>query len=144
MIERDEAALQALQKMYHDEDYAMDLVKQAADRLGDFQPYTECSRMWNLNKDDRMKGGIPREMSVLKVMVSGYCNSRARLNLATKSSKKDDARDADKDSKKKAEKGYCIPKKLRPMVLHNEHSSVWGPMPLYPGAPKRARYMCVP
>ena len=38
MIERDEAALQALQKMYHDEDYAMDLVKQAADRLGDFQP----------------------------------------------------------------------------------------------------------
>ena len=33
MIERDEAALQALQKMYHDEDYAMDLVKQAADRL---------------------------------------------------------------------------------------------------------------
>ena len=27
MIERDEAALQALQKMYHDEDYAMDLVK---------------------------------------------------------------------------------------------------------------------
>ena len=33
MIERDEAALQALQKMYHDEDYAMDLVMQAADRL---------------------------------------------------------------------------------------------------------------
>ena len=45
MIERDEAALQALQKMYHDEDYAMDLVKQAADRLGNFQPAVAAARV---------------------------------------------------------------------------------------------------
>ena len=56
MIERDEAALQALQKMYHDEDYAMDLVMEAATRLGDFQPAVAAARvMKSLVRIPRLK-----------------------------------------------------------------------------------------
>ena len=53
--------------------------------------------MWSLNQDPRMKGGMPHKMEVLKVMVIGFCNSRARLDMATKSTKKkEDAQDSKK------------------------------------------------
>ena len=44
-IERDEAALQMLQEMFHNEDYALALVVAAANRLGDFQPVSAAARV---------------------------------------------------------------------------------------------------
>ena len=55
-----------------------------------------------------MKGGVPHKMEVLKVMVIGFCNSRARSDMATKSTKKkEDAQDSKKkwSEKEKALKG---------------------------------------